>query len=182
MPTLQLLRAEHFPAVLAFELANRAFFAARVPDRGDAYFEEFDHRLQTLLEEQNAGAGAFYLLVDGEGHVLGRFNLEFIGDGIAELGYRVAERETGRGVATAAVREVCRLAAESHGLRALRAVAATRNPASRKVLTKAGFLAAGQADPASLDGQPGTRYALELDGAGQFALGDPTRPDSGHSA
>jgi [ribosomal protein S5]-alanine N-acetyltransferase len=53
--------------------------------------------------------------------VLGRFNLYRLQDGTAELGYRVAERVAGRGVATAAVRELCRLAVSRHGLRELRA-------------------------------------------------------------
>jgi len=38
MPELERLRAGHAPAVLAFELANRAYFAASVSDRGDDFF------------------------------------------------------------------------------------------------------------------------------------------------
>ena len=34
MPELQRLRADHAPAVLAFELANRAYFATFISDRG----------------------------------------------------------------------------------------------------------------------------------------------------
>ena len=37
MPELQRLDAGHAPAVLAFELANRAYFAASVSDRGDEF-------------------------------------------------------------------------------------------------------------------------------------------------
>ena len=33
MPELQRLRADHAPAVLAFELANRAYFAAFISER-----------------------------------------------------------------------------------------------------------------------------------------------------
>ncbi|WP_407608366.1 GNAT family N-acetyltransferase [Paeniglutamicibacter sp. ORCA_105] len=171
VPKLQLLRAEHAPAVLEFELANRSYFAASIPDRGDEYFEKFAQRHEALLEQQDDGVGAFYLLIDEAGQVLGRFNLVFDEDGAAELGYRVAQRAAGRGVATAAVREVCRLAASLHGVRALRAAAATENPASQKVLAKAGFLATGPADPASLSGQPGTSYLLELDHAGRLGPG-----------
>jgi len=44
---LQLLGAGHAPAVLAFELANRAYFAASITDRGDEYFERFTERHST---------------------------------------------------------------------------------------------------------------------------------------
>jgi len=109
VPELQRLRAGHAPAVLAFELASRAYFAAFVSDRGDEFFGQFTGRHAALLAEQEAGLGAFYVLVAGDGSVLGRFNLVFTGDGTAELGYRVAQHAAGRGVATATVRELCRL-------------------------------------------------------------------------
>ena len=46
---LQRLRAGHAPAVLAFELANRAYFAAFVSDRGDAFYHQFTERHNALL-------------------------------------------------------------------------------------------------------------------------------------
>jgi ribosomal-protein-alanine N-acetyltransferase len=162
VPELQRLDAGHAPAVLVFELANRAHFAAFISDRGDEYFDQFTERHSALLAEQDAGIGAFYVLVAGDGSVLGRFNLVFTGDGTAELGYRVAQHVAGRGVATATVRELCRLAAARHGLRTLRAATSSANVASRKVLTKAGFVPVGPADPAHLGGKPGTWYQRDL--------------------
>jgi ribosomal-protein-alanine N-acetyltransferase len=41
VPELQRLRADHAPAVLAFELANRAYFATFISDRGDEFFDHF---------------------------------------------------------------------------------------------------------------------------------------------
>ena len=161
-PELQVLRPDHACAVMAFELANRAFFAAAVSDRGDAYFEHFGELLNELIVDQEAGIGAFYLLVDADSSVLGRFNLELGPAGTAELGYRVAEHACGRGVATATVREVCRLAAERQGVRTLRAAAARSNVASQAVLTKAGFVPVGPADPAALGGKAGTWYQRDL--------------------
>jgi ribosomal-protein-alanine N-acetyltransferase len=162
VPELQRLRAGHAPAVLAFELANRAYFAALVSDRGDEFYDQFTERHNALLAEQEAGTGAFYVLLAGDGSVLGRFNLYRLHDGTAELGYRVAERVAGRGVATAAVRELCRLAVARHGLRELRAAASNANVASQKVLAKAGFVPAGPADPAGLGGKAGTWYQRDL--------------------
>ncbi len=119
VPELQRLRADHAPAVLAFELANRAYFAASISDRGDEFFGQFTQRHSALLAEQGASAGAFYVLVAEDGSVLGRFNLVFAGDGPAELGYRVAQDVARRGVATATVRELCQLAVARYGLRTL---------------------------------------------------------------
>ena len=159
MPELQLLRGGHAPAVLAFELANRAYFAASISDRGDEFFDQFTERHNAMLAEQEAGSCAYYVLVAEDGSVLGRFNLYAIEDGTAELGYRVAQHVSGRGVATATVRELCRLAAARYGLRTLRATVSRENVASQKVLTKAGFLPAG---PADLGGKPATWYQRDL--------------------
>jgi ribosomal-protein-alanine N-acetyltransferase len=164
VPELQRLHAGHAPAVLAFELANRAYFAASISDRGDDFFDQFTDRHSALLADQEAGICAFYLLVAEDGPVLGRFNLVDIEDGTAKLGYRVAQHVAGRGVATATVRELCRLAAARHGLHTLRAATARENAASQKVLTKAGFVPVGPADPADLGGKPGTWYQRDLAG------------------
>ncbi len=162
MPELQRLHAGHAPAVLAFELANRTYFAASISDRGDEFYDQFTDRHSASLAEQEAGVCAYYVLVADDGSVLGRFNLYGIEDGTAVLGYRVAEHAAGRGVATAAVRELCGLAAARHGLRTLRAATSRENAASQKVLTKAGFVPAGPADPADLGGKPGTWYQRDL--------------------
>jgi [ribosomal protein S5]-alanine N-acetyltransferase len=162
VPELQRLRADHAPAILEFELANRAYFAASVTDRGDEFFEQFADRHQARLAEQDAGQGAYYVLVAEDGAVLGRFNLVFVADGVAELGYRVAQHVAGHGVATATVRDLCRVAASRHGLTRLKAATATDNAASRRVLVKAGFTPAGPADPADLGGKHGTWYERDL--------------------
>ena len=162
MPELQPLQAGHAPAVLAFERANRAYFAASISDRGDDYFDQFTERYSALLAEQEAGIGAYYVLVAEDGSVLGRFNLYRFQDGTAELGYRVAQHVAGRGVATATVLELCRLAAARHGLRVLRAATSHQNAASQQVLAKAGFVPAGPADPADLGGKPGIWYQRDL--------------------
>jgi ribosomal-protein-alanine N-acetyltransferase len=159
---LKPLHSDHESAVLAFELANRAYFAASVSDRGDAFYDQYAVRHSALLAEQEAGIGAFYLLVAEDGSVLGRFNLFNLDEGTAELGYRVAEHVAGRGVATATVRELCDLAAARHGVHTLRAAASDGNTASQRVLAKAGFVPAGPADPADIGGKQGTWYRREL--------------------
>jgi [ribosomal protein S5]-alanine N-acetyltransferase len=162
VPELQQLHAGHAPAVLAFELENRAYFAASISDRGDEFFDQFADRHCELLAEQKAGIGAYYVLVAEDGSVLGRFNLYRFQGGTADLGYRVAQHVAGRGVATATVRELCRLAAARHGLHTLRAATSRENAASQRVLAKAGFVPVGPADPADIGGKQGTWYQRGL--------------------
>ncbi|MEU1553736.1 GNAT family N-acetyltransferase [Streptomyces scabiei] len=162
MPELKRLHVRHAPAVLAFERANRAYFAASVADRGDDFFDRFADRYNALLADQEAGICAFHVLLAEDGSVLGRFNLVDIEDGGAVLGYRVAQHVTGRGVATATVRQLCLLAASRHGLRTLRAATAHENLASQRVLVKAGFVRTGPAEPADLGGKSGTWYRRDL--------------------
>ncbi|WP_328681589.1 GNAT family N-acetyltransferase [Streptomyces sp. NBC_00322] len=162
MAQLQRLRFDHAPALLQFEQENRAYFAASVPDRGDHYFAHFDVRHRELMAEQAAGLHFFHLLVGSSGEVLGRVNLVDVEDGSAELGYRIAEQAAGRGLATAAVDEVCALAAAEYGLTALRAVTTLDNPGSRAVLARTGFAPTGEIE---LDGRPGLRFVRNLQDA-----------------
>jgi [ribosomal protein S5]-alanine N-acetyltransferase len=161
MPELEQLRTDHAQVVLDFELANRAYFAAAISDRGDEFFDQFTDRHSAMLAEQEAGTCAFYVLI-ADGSVLGRFNLYDFKDGAANLGYRVAQQVAGHGVATRSVRELCRIAAAQHGLRMLRAATSHDNAASQKVLAKAGFVPAGPAAPADLGGKSGTWYQRDL--------------------
>jgi ribosomal-protein-alanine N-acetyltransferase len=159
VPELQRLRADHAPALLVFERANRAYFAASITDRGDDYFDHFAERHDELLAEQETGACIYHVLVGEDGTILGRFNLFDLDDGRANLGYRMAKQAAGRGLATAAVRELCVLASSQYGLHTLRAATTADNVASQRVLIKTGFVPVG---PADLNSGPGTWYQLHL--------------------
>lgn len=156
MVKLERLRPDHADALLAFERTNRAYFARTIPDRGDAYFTEFTARLEALLAEQDTGDCHFHVVLDEGGELVGRINLMDAEGGSAELGYRVGESAAGRGVATAAVAEICRLSATEYGLTELTARTTLDNLASRTVLERNGFTYVG---PATLSGRPGVRYA-----------------------
>ena len=158
-PDLQLLRLDHAPALLTFEQENRAYFAASIPDRGDEFFAEFDTRYAQLLAWQAAGTDYLHVLVTERGEVVGRVNLTEVADGSAELGYRIAQKAAGQGLATAAVRKVRELAATEYGLTRLRARVTLDNPASRKVLEYNGFIAVGEL---TLNGKPAISYICEL--------------------
>jgi ribosomal-protein-alanine N-acetyltransferase len=159
MPELQLLRADHAPALLAFEQENRAYFAASIPDRGDDYFAHFDQRHRELLAAQAEGTDFFHVLVEEDGSIVGRVNLLEAADDSAELGFRIAEKAAGQGLATTAARQVAALAAAEYGLRELRARAKVENAASRAVLARVGFVPTGET---VLNGVPAITYRLEL--------------------
>ncbi len=157
MVTLEPLRADHADALLAFERENRAYFTRTVPDRGDLYFTAagFAERHRALLAEQQADVCRFHVVLDEEGNLIGRVNLIDLADGSAELGYRIGEQAAGRGVATAAVAQVCRLAATDYGLTSLTAVTTLDNLASMRVLARSGFTQVGST---TVGGRPGLRY------------------------
>ncbi|WP_051696135.1 GNAT family N-acetyltransferase [Streptomyces sp. NRRL S-244] len=157
--TLEGLRADHAPALLDFERRNRAYFARTVPDRGDAYFTEFADRHRALLAEQETGLSRFHVLITRQGDLAGRVNLVDIEDGGAELGYRIGEHAAGRGLATAAVAEICRLAQSAYGLSRLTAVTTLDNPGSMTVLRRNGFTQVGTV---TVDGRPGVRHERPL--------------------
>ena len=159
VPDLQLVRLDHAPALLAFELENRAYFAAAIPDRGDEFFAKFDMRHEQLFAWQATGTAYFHLLVVEGGEVVGRVNLVEVADGSAELGYRIARQAAGQGLATAAVCKVRELAATEYGLSRLRARVTLDNPASRKVLEHNGFVAVGEL---TLNGKLAMSYICEL--------------------
>ena len=157
---LQLLRDSHRDALLAFERENRSYFSRFISDRGDEFYERISEHIRTSLAEQDAGVCVFCVLVDkNDGTIVGRFNLYDLADGVARVGYRISERIAGRGVATSALRELCRRAADDYGLRTLSAETSDANVASQRVLEKTGFVRGGDC---VVGGKPGVRFAMKL--------------------
>lgn len=167
--SVHLLRPEDEGDVLAFERANRAFFAGAVGDRGDAWFATFPERHAALVAENEAGESLLCLVRDrapgGErvGAIVGRINLGPVVDGDALLGYRIGEVHQGRGHATRAVAIVL-AAAPGIGVRRVVAEVAESNPASRKVLEANGFHEMATDGPIAvgLDEKPARRFVCEL--------------------
>ena len=156
---LQRLHPDHEAAVLEFEQANRAYFADTIRDRGDEFFEHFEEHFLALLADQDDGLGMYHVLVEDDESVVGRFNLYRVADGTADVGYRVAQRVSGRGVATAGLRDLCRIAADPYGLRMLKAATSDANVPSQRVLANAGFIVVGRAE---VGGRHGVLYELVL--------------------
>ena len=157
MAELQRLAVAHLGAVLEFERQNRAYFARSLSDRGDESYAALAEHHQTLLGQQDAGPCVLFVLMDHDGSILGRFNRYDLDDSAARVGYRVAERATGRGTATRALTGLCRKARRDSNLRTLSAERRTANRASQRVLEKIGFVST---ELCVVAGKPGRRFTL----------------------
>ncbi|KAA0748927.1 N-acetyltransferase [Bacillus sp. AY1-10] len=126
--------------LFTFELTNKSFFETMVPNRGSKYFEfeYFQKLLDDLLIEQADGNSYFYLIRNEEKEIVGRINLVDIETRISSLGYRVGEKFTKKGVATAAVKLILDVA-KNNKINEVHAKTTSNNLASQIVLEKSGF-------------------------------------------
>ncbi len=131
-------------ALHAFEVANRAFFARWIPDRGEAYYTPaaVAESLVRMAGWWAEGTDRMHVVLDPAGGVAGRANLVEVDSGRASLGYRVAAAVAGAGVATAAVTDLL-AAAPRWGITRVEAVTSHANVASAKVLERCGFTLVG---------------------------------------
>ncbi|HEY6737990.1 MAG TPA: GNAT family N-acetyltransferase [Actinopolymorphaceae bacterium] len=143
------LAVEHEAEVLAFELANRAFFARTIGDRGDEYFAAFPRQHAERVAENEAGTCMMFVVRDAGGALVGRVNLVDVEHGSATLGYRFAEAATGRGYAKAAVALALEVAVR-RAVSTVTAMTTVDNLASRRVLTVNGFEEQSSGSPSSL--------------------------------
>nr|WP_229834408.1 GNAT family protein [Streptomyces xantholiticus] len=146
-------------ALCAAYVDNREHLAPWEPRRADEFFtvEGQAHRLAERLLEYEAGRLVPWLLIAGDGRVVGTITLSGITRGpfcSAYLGYWTAVDQQGRGLATAAVEAVCAAADDALGLHRIEASTLVDNVRSQRVLEKCGFQPIGLAP----------RY-LHIDGA-----------------
>jgi len=132
-----------------FEIENKTFFEKGLPPRPEGYFEfsSFKVMMLEILEEQSDGACHMHIIRDSDGTVIGRINLHSITTGKvteAELGYRIGEKEQGKGYASASVDLILQKAFLDYGITSIKAGTSTENIGSRKVLEKNGFNLVGE--------------------------------------
>jgi [ribosomal protein S5]-alanine N-acetyltransferase len=104
--------------------------------------------ITAAIEETRAHTAFQYLVRDEAEHLVGRVNLSRVKRThfhSAEVGYRIAEAATGRGVAAEAVRQAVALAFTEHRLHRLEATSRPDNAGSIKVLQRNGFEQFGRA-------------------------------------
>lgn len=146
------------PALLAFELDNRAFFEAIINARDAAYYALAAVEADIVAAQQEHASGkAFRYLIKRGDDIVGRINLTQVERAYynrAQLGYRLAEAENGKGYGKAAIAQLLQKAFHEHGLYRVEAHVGWHNPASRAVLERNGFALFGETPQAfCLQGQ-----------------------------
>ena len=144
---VRLVREDDAPAIAELLIAGREYHAAWDPERDDAFFTEEHQRgvLRGVLAQHERGTHVPFVITERD-VVVGRITVNDVVRGAfesAHLGYWVGEAHTGRGVATAAVAAVVRLAFGELGLHRLQADTLVQNAASRRVLARTGFTEIG---------------------------------------
>jgi len=131
------------PALLEAYLRNRSHLAPYEPDRPDSFYtlEGQRARIAQLARKQQDGE-MLPCAMFADGRVLGCATLRGIARGPvleAQLGYWVDAGSTRRGLASAAVAALCKIADEELGLHRIEAGTAPANIASQAVLKRNGF-------------------------------------------
>lgn len=140
---ISLVKADDAPAVLAFELENRAHFETWIASRGDAFY--CLQEVRTSLEHAQYAASVqreFHFLAWLEDEVVGRVTLRGVEQDQyhkASLGYRFSQRHGGRGYATAAVNAVISSAFDELKLKRIEAIVIIDNLPSQAIMRKCGF-------------------------------------------
>ncbi|MGB9107918.1 MAG: GNAT family protein [Telluria sp.] len=150
MDTIALAPPVHadLDALLAFELANRAFFEATINARPAAYYsrEGVAQAIEAAIGDAANDRGYQFLVKSGAGALLGRVNLTGVKRQhyhCAVLGYRIARDACGRGLASEAVRQLLALAFARLDLVRIEAGARADNAGSIRVLERNGFVQFG---------------------------------------
>ena len=166
--TTRLITPDDASAIADLVAASREFLAPWEPARDGSYFSVEGQRatIEAALAKHEAGAMLPHVILNDEGRVAGRIIINDIVHGAFEnghLGYWVSAAEGGRGLATAAVREMIDVAFGQLGLHRIQAGTLLHNVRSQRVLERNGFIRFGMA-PAYLkiDGQWQDHYLYQL--------------------
>ena len=150
MSVTRLIALDDAPALAKLLQANRDFLAPWDPVHGDDFFTEAGQlaEVRGSLSQYRQGTRLPRVIVGESGAVAGRINLNNIVRGAFQsgsLGYWVSAAENGRGLATAAVREVVQLAFRDLRLHRVEAGTLLHNVRSQRVLERNGFTRFGVA-------------------------------------
>jgi [ribosomal protein S5]-alanine N-acetyltransferase len=144
MAACRLITPADAPALAALLLVNREFLAPWEPLRGDDYFTIAEQQadVEMALTRHADGTALPWVILDDAGAVSGRITLNGIVRGAFQscsVGYWVSQAAGGRGVATAAVRDIKAAAFGELGLHRIQAETLLHNFASQRVLDRNGF-------------------------------------------
>jgi [ribosomal protein S5]-alanine N-acetyltransferase len=143
MATIRLIAIEDVPALAKLVQINRTFLAPWDPIRPDEYFtaDGQQRAIEDALARYDEMTTLPYVIVE-DGDIVGRVTLSNVVRGAFQscnLGYWLGSAHTGRGLATAAVREVMAVAFLEVGLHRIEAGTLLHNVPSQRVLERNGF-------------------------------------------
>src|SRR5215469_2646015 len=155
MSVTRLVALDDAPVLAEVLRVSRDFLAPWEPVRSDDYFTAGGQLaiIRDVLERHARGAALPHVILDGSGGVAGRITLSGIVRGpfqSCSMGYWVSVTAAGRGLATAAVREMVRVAFDELRLHRVQAETLLHNVRSQRVLKRNGFRRIGMA-PAYLN-------------------------------
>lgn len=150
MNATRLITLEDAPVLAELLRVNRDFLAPWEPIRGEDYSTVDGQRtdIAAALERHEQGTALPHVIVEDSGRVVGRITLNGIVRGpfqSCSVGYWLGAADNGRGVATAAVRDIMRVAFEEMGLHRVEAGTLLHNVRSQRVLERNGFVRFGVA-------------------------------------
>jgi [ribosomal protein S5]-alanine N-acetyltransferase len=146
----RLLRLDDAAALLEIAREDSDFFAPWEPLHDDQWLTEAGQRdvIEEKLEQHRLGLALPHVVLDDDGAVIGRITLNNVVRGAFQscsVGYFVRSAANGRGHASAAVREMLRLAFDELGLHRVEAGTLVHNVRSQRVLERNGFVRFGLA-------------------------------------
>ncbi|WP_193312903.1 GNAT family N-acetyltransferase [Georgenia subflava] len=149
-PVTRLVTLEDVPLLTELLRTNREFLAPWEPERDDHYFTVDGQRalVEDALARSAQGAMLPHVILGPTGDVVGRITLNGIVRAAFQscsVGYWVDSASNGRGLATAAVGEITRVAFDELGLHRVQAETLLHNHRSRRVLERNGFAQIGVA-------------------------------------
>lgn len=151
VPVTRLLEPDDAAVFAGLLRANRAFLAPWQPRRDEGHASDEGQRaaVRLALEQHELGTGMPRVVLDAHGQVVGAITLQSVIRGFFQscsVGYWLAEDAQGRGLATAALHEVTRIAFGELRLHRVQAETLPHNLRSRRVLERVGFVRYGTAE------------------------------------
>lgn len=131
-------------ALAELQVRNRNFLSPWDPSRSDDYFTVEGQRadVEAALARHGRGEAMPWAILNDEGAVAGRLTLSGITRGpfqSCNMGYRLSEDQTGKGLATEAVRAAVASAFNELKLHRVQAETLVANVVSQHVLARTGF-------------------------------------------
>lgn len=150
MNATRLIALDDAPVLAELLRVNRDFLAPWEPIRGEDYPSVDGQRadIGAALERHEQGTALPHVILDDSSRVVGRITLNGIVRGAFQscsVGYWVSAADNGRGLATAAVRDIKRVAFEELGLHRIQGETLLHNVRSQRVLERNGFVRFGMA-------------------------------------